>query len=202
MLSIGPAGSQADAIAITGSASLIDETGQPVTLSSYKQYLRLVFFGYTQCPDICPLTMYFVANALKMLGPDAEKVRVLFITIDPKRDTPEILANYTAAFHPAIIGLTGSYDTLMDITEEFRTTFGYTITADGKERTVGRHEYAILAADAPYVPYHSSQIYLLDRAGRIADVIGYGSDGNDIAARLRKALAATNDAQEAGDVKQ
>ena len=188
---------QAETLTVAASVQLTDENGQPATLDEYRQYLRLVFFGYTRCPDICPLTMYFVGNALRSLGAEAARVRVLFITIDPNYDTPAVLAQYTDAFHPAIIGLTGSYDKLMTVTEEFSTTFGYTITEDGQERPVSGREYTTLSADAPYVPYHGSQIYLLDGRDRIVDVIGYGSDAADIAARIHQHLA--NDSQDARD---
>jgi protein SCO1/2 len=181
---------QADEINVNSEAVLIDEAGQQVTLDSYAEYLRLVFFGYTSCPDICPLTMYQVGAALKSLGPDAERIRVLFISIDPRRDTPAVLDRYTNAFHPLIIGLSAGYATLMAVTETFRTTFGYTIAEGDQERPVSRSEYESLPADAPYVPYHSSQIYMLDHAGRLLDIIGYGSSADEIAGRLRQYLGA------------
>ena len=199
VLTTSAASAQTSEIVINANVNLLAETGEPITIDDYKPYLRLIFFGYTQCPDICPLTMYFVAGALKSLGPAAEQVRVLFISIDPKRDTPAVLASYTDAFHPSIIGLSGAIAALDTITEEFHTTFGYTLMEDGLERPVGRSEYDALTADAPYVPYHSSQIYILDRDDRLVDIIGYGSDSADIAARIRQYLDAGNNEQEAAD---
>jgi protein SCO1/2 len=181
---------QAGGIDVNSDAALIDETGQQVTLDSYADHLRLVFFGYTSCPDICPLTMYQVAAALKSLGPYAERIRVLFISIDPRRDTPAVLDRHTNAFHPLIIGLSAGYETLMAVTETFRTTFGYTIEEGDRERPVRRSEYENLPADTTYVPYHSSQIYMLDHAGRLLDIIGYGSGAEEIAGRLRQYLGA------------
>ncbi|MBF8269484.1 MAG: electron transporter [Gammaproteobacteria bacterium] len=188
ILTAGAARPQANEIVINANVNLLAESGEPITINDYKSYLRLIFFGYTQCPDICPLTMYFVAGALKSLGPDAERVRVLFITIDPKRDTPAVLAKYTDAFHSSIIGLSGAVATIDGITEALHTTYGYTLMEDGRERPVSRSEYEALTADAPYVPYHSSQIYILDQKDRLVDVIGYGSDSADMAVRIREHL--------------
>lgn len=179
---------RATELTITNTAGLVEETGRPVVLDDYRDYLRLVFFGYTHCPDICPLTLYYVGAALKSLGPAAERIRVLFITVDPKRDTAAALAKYTGAFHPSIVGLTGDLDAIASLTASFRTAFGYTLIENGKERPVDRSEYATMPADAAYVPYHSSQLYILDREGRLLDVIGYGSSAEDIAARLREHL--------------
>ena len=187
-LAAGAAPAQDSEIVINANVNLTAETGETVTIDRYNPFLRLVFFGYTQCPDICPLTMYFVAGALKSLGPDAERVRVLFISIDPRRDTPAVLARYTEAFHPSIIGLSGATAAIDAITEEFHTTYGYTLMEDGRERPVDRREYETLTVDTPYVPYHSSQIYILDRNNRLVDIIGYGSDSADIAARIRQYL--------------
>lgn len=170
----------------TKSTGLIDETGKQAAIDDYNGFYRLVFFGYTHCPDVCPLTMYYVTTALKSLGDAASSIRVLFISIDPRRDTPEALAKYTDAFHPSIIGFTGSYDHLNEIAAGFRTTFGYTVEEDGGERTLTPKEYETLPVDAPYVPFHSSQIYLLDRDGTLLDIIGYGSKPADIAARIRE----------------
>jgi protein SCO1/2 len=170
----------------TKSTGLIDETGKQAAIDDYNGLYRLVFFGYTHCPDVCPLTMYYVATALRSLGEAANSIRVLFISIDPKRDTPEALAKYTDAFHPSIIGFTGSYDDLKAAASGFRATFGYTVEEDGSERTLSPEEYETMPVGAPYVPFHSSQIYLLDREGTLLDIIGYGSKPADIAAKIRE----------------
>lgn len=185
-----PAESFAAATGIDASSVyLVDESGQSVNLGSYRGSPHLVFFGYTYCPDICPLTLYSVATALKSMGSAADDLKVLFISVDPRRDTPEVLARYTDAFHPAMIGLTGSYDQISNATEVFRTTFGYHIDEDGRERPLSEQEYLQMPADSAYVPYHSSQIYLLGADGVLLDIIGYGSKPDDIAARIRENLA-------------
>ena len=106
---------------------LVDETGRGVTHADYEGQLRLVFFGFTSCPDICPITLSNVAAALQSMGDLAEQITVLFVSIDPHRDSPERLEQYTQAFHPSVVGLTGSYEQLEKVTKGFRTTFGFTL---------------------------------------------------------------------------
>ncbi len=174
----------------TSQVELIDESGRPVTIDSYEGYLRLVFFGFSHCPDICPLTLFYTASALRSLEQGADKVRVLFISVDPKRDTPEVLARYTGAFHDSVIGLTGTYEQIETATKNFRTTFGFNLREGGKERALDKDEYLSIPADAPYTPYHSSQIYILDPNGDLLDIIGYGSKADLIAEKIREHLPA------------
>jgi len=188
ILAIGTGTVPASIIDVSG-VNLIDETGQPVTIDSFDGYLRLVFFGYTHCPDICPLTLFYTASALKTLGKDAaDNVRVLFVSVDPKRDTPEVLARYTGSFHESIIGLTGTYEQIRTAAASFRTSFGYNLREKGKEKSLDKEEYLSLPADAPYVPYHSSQIYVLGPEGDLLDIIGYGSKTDAIAEKIQAYL--------------
>ncbi len=157
------------------SFELVDESGNTVTEASYAGQLQLVFFGFTSCPDICPITLHNIAAALNSLGLPASNVGVLFISIDPNTDTPERLKVYTDAIHPSIIGLTGTYDQLLDVTAGFRTTFGFSRMADGQGSPLSREEYEALPPTEAYVPYHSSQVYLVGPDGALLDIIGYGS---------------------------
>jgi protein SCO1 len=86
---------------------LSDHDGKERTLADFRGKAVAIFFGYTQCPDVCPTTLAEMAHALKLLGPDGARVQVLFITVDPKRDTPDLLRHYVPAFHPSFIGLRG-----------------------------------------------------------------------------------------------
>lgn len=86
---------------------LFDATGKPVSLADFRGKVVALFFGYTHCPDVCPTTLADMARVMAMLGKDADKVQVLFVTLDPERDTREILAQYPPAFHPTFIGLSG-----------------------------------------------------------------------------------------------
>jgi len=86
---------------------LLDATGQPRSLANYRDKVVVLFFGYTHCPDVCPTTMADMAQVMNQLGGDAEKVQVIFITLDPQRDTRALLAQYPPAFYPTFIGLSG-----------------------------------------------------------------------------------------------
>jgi len=167
---------------------MLDETGQVTTLEDYADYTRLVFFGFTSCAHICPMTLSKVGMALNMLGPLAEEVRVIFISVDPKRDTPDVLARYTDNFHASIVGFTGTYDQIETMTASLRTTFSYSMKIDGKTRPLTREEYLQIDPTASYVPIHSSQIYVLSESGDIADIIGYGSKAADMEAILQTYL--------------
>src|SRR4029453_17827255 len=85
--------------------ALTDHTGKPRTLADYRGKAVVVFFGYTQCPDVCPTTLATLAETMKLLGPDADRVQVVFITVDPERDTPALLSQYVPAFAPRFVGL-------------------------------------------------------------------------------------------------
>ncbi len=171
------------------SFDLVDENGEAATSGDYSGHLRLVFFGYTSCPDICPVTLLNVTTAIRALGPLAEDIIVLFISVDPQRDRPEVLASYTAAFHPSVIGLTGSYEQLVEVTGRFRTTFGFNVTVEGVDRPLSEDEYLALEPGARYTPYHGSQVYMLGRDGELLDIIGFGTNPDLIEKKLREVLA-------------
>jgi protein SCO1/2 len=181
--------SAAPTIDIDMSFELVDETANVVSLNDYDSQLRLVFFGFTTCPDICPITLQNVGMALNSMESKPTDVTVLFISIDPKRDSPERLAQYTGAFHSAVVGLTGSYEQIVAVTTEFRTTFGHTmIDADGQERPLSQEDYESLPPTAAYNPFHSSQLYVIGSDGELLDIIGYGSTPSQIETTLRKYL--------------
>ena len=171
------------------SFSLVDETGRSVTDADFTGRLRLVFFGYTSCPDICPITLANISAALESLGEQAKDLSVLFISIDPKRDTPERLQAYTGAFHPSIIGLTGNYVQIAKVTAGFRTTFGFTVRdGTGVEQPLNRIQYETIPEFADYTPLHSSQVYVIGPDDELLDVIGYGSKPHKIEETLHKHL--------------
>ena len=171
------------------SFELIDSSGSTVSASDFGGRLRLVFFGFTSCPDICPITLQNIAIALRSLDATRDDVTVLFISVDPKRDTPDRLREYTGAFHPSVVGLTGTYEQIVSVTEGFRTTFGFTIADDqGRERPLDQAEYKALPASAHYSPYHSSQVYVIGVNDELLDIIGYGSNPSQIETKLRSFL--------------
>lgn len=174
---------------IDTSFELIDEAGKAVTSEEYSGSLRLIFFGFTSCPDICPITLQNISMALDSLDALAEQVTVLFISVDPKRDTPQRLQQYTDAFHPSIIGLTGTYEQILAVTTGLRTTFGYNLSEDdGQERALNRDDYEALPLTASYSPYHSSQVYVVGADDNLLDIIGYGSTPSQIEKNLRTYL--------------
>jgi cytochrome oxidase Cu insertion factor (SCO1/SenC/PrrC family) len=159
---------------ISGRFELIDHNGNTVNERSYDGKLRLVFFGFTQCPDICPTTLLEVRSALNDLGEDAEQVQTLFVSIDRKNDTQEQLASYVAAFHPSIIGLTGSEEQVEAAAAAFNVTYGVQSAA---ESASGQEEI-----------FHTTYLFLMDREGRFLDVFGYGTKGERIADRVGENL--------------
>ena len=135
--------------------SLTDHTGRDVTENDYSGRWQLVVLGFTYCPDICPTTLAFVGTVLDLLGPDVERVAPLFISVDPERDTVEIMAEYVAAFHPRIIGLTGSPAQIAAAAEEFKAYY---------EK---REEDSVPDG---YLVAHSGRIYLMRPDGRFEAV--------------------------------
>jgi protein SCO1 len=125
-------------------------TGKSVTASDFRGKIVLLYFGYTQCPDICPLTMQRVSEILQRLGKDAANVRVLFVTVDPNRDTLPVLKEYTAAFSPDLVGLRGDANQIARLARRYR--IAYSVTPATKSH--------------PYEVTHSSAIYVFDRDGK------------------------------------
>jgi protein SCO1/2 len=142
--------------------------GQSFHLSDQRGKVTLLYFGYTSCPDLCPTTLADASQVLKELGNDAERVRFLFVTVDPERDTPDVLAHYVAAFNPAIVGLTGTPDELASV----RQAFG--VLAD-KE-----------APDA--LVTHTSRVFLVDPEGRLRLSYVYGTPPDDMVQDIRQLL--------------
>lgn len=131
--------------------ALVDMDGKPFALSQLQGKSVLVFFGYTFCPDVCPLTMAELKQTKTLLGPLAEKVAVLYVSVDPERDTPEVLKKYIGSFDPEFIGVTGDIDTV----RRFATEFG---AAFEKQKPQG--------TSASYLVAHTSFTYLLDADGK------------------------------------
>jgi len=154
---------------IGGELRLLDPDGKPRTLADFRGKVVVVVFGYTQCPDVCPTTLADFASALRKLGPEAASVQVLFVTVDPKRDTAELLRQYVPAFHPAFLGLRGDAAATSKVTREFRV---YAQERSGK--TVGS-----------YTVDHSAQSFVFDRQGRVRLIIGYGAPSEAIASDLK-----------------
>jgi protein SCO1/2 len=138
-------------LALGGPFALIDEAGRPVTEADFGGRWLLLYFGYTFCPDVCPTELGTVAAAIDALGADAERVVPVFITIDPERDQPALIADYVARFHPRLRGLTGSPQQIAEAARRYRVYYAKTRRAE--------------AAD--YLMDHSSFIYLVGPDARV-----------------------------------
>lgn len=145
--------------AIVNSYSLTDHTGRTVTSDAYDGQWQLVFFGFTFCPDICPTTLAYMASLMDILGPEADRVAPIFVTVDPARDTVDVMAEYVAAFHPRLIGLTGTEAQVAEAAGNFRVWY---------ERSED--------ATAPdgYLMAHSGYIYLMRPDGGFDSVYREG----------------------------
>lgn len=110
---------------------LFDPSGRARSLADFRDKVVVLFFGYTQCPDVCPTTLADMAQVMRLLDKDAERVQVIFVTLDPERDTPELLAQYPAAFHPSFIGLYGDAAATAAAAEAFGVVYRRQPTRDG-----------------------------------------------------------------------
>lgn len=131
---------------IRSAFTLTDHNGRAVTEADYAGRWQLVFFGFTHCPDICPTTLAYMANVLDLLGSKADNVAPLFVTVDPARDTVPVIAAYVSAFHPRMIGLTGTKAQVAEATGNYRTWF-----EPGEDAT----------APDGYVMAHAGHLYLM-----------------------------------------
>ena len=157
-----------------GPFSLISGDGRTVTDKSFPGRWLIVYFGYTFCPDICPTTLGAIAEALEQLGPSAAKVQPLFITVDPRRDTPEVMRKYVSAFDRRLIGLTGSPAAIAAVARAYHVFYE-------RDDTEGS-----------YVIDHSTWIYVMNPAGDLAKALPGGSTGADIAATVAALTGKTN----------
>jgi protein SCO1/2 len=153
--------------------ALTDHNGKPRTLADFKGKAVVVFFGYTQCPDVCPTTMAEMATVMKELGPQADNVQVLFITVDPERDTPELLSKYVPAFDSRFLGLVGDKAAIDKVAKEFKVFYQ---KVPGKE-------------PGSYTMDHTAGSYVFDPQGRIRLFVRHGQGAEPIAHDLRLLLS-------------
>jgi protein SCO1/2 len=158
---------------IGSSFRLGDARGHERSLADYRGKVVVVAFGYTHCPDVCPMTLANLANARRKLGKQGDEVQVLFVSVDPKRDTPELLGRYVAAFDPTFVGLGGSPAEVQRTVKDFRLYV--------EERPTGKGDYSV---------DHSAQIFAYDRKGNLRLVIPQTAAPEAIASDLRVLLDA------------
>lgn len=151
---------------------LTDHNGQPRSLKDFAGKVVVVFFGYTQCPDVCPTSMSELAEVKRALGADGGKLQGIFVTVDPERDTPEVLKAYMASFDPSFLALRGTPGQLAAVAKDFKI---YYKRVDGQTPT-------------SYTMDHSAGSYVYDPAGRLRVYHRYGSGAQALAADVRALL--------------
>lgn len=151
------------------SYELTDTSGETVTAEDMDGNIRLMFFGFTSCPDICPTTLQKLARVVRNLPEPVRKdVKIIFVSVDPERDTPERIGSYVGFFSDSIIGLTGSEENLRELSKRYRTTFGYETPDEG-----GNYDVS-----------HSSAVYVFDRDGAARLLVRPGQSAEALTADL------------------
>jgi protein SCO1/2 len=156
-----------------GNFALNDQDGKPRTLADFKGKAVVIFFGYTHCPDVCPTTMAEMSAVMKQLGTDADRVQVLFVTVDPERDTPALLKQYVPAFDPRFIGLSGDAEATAKVAKEFRVFY---------QKVPGK-------AEGSYTMDHTAASYVFDPQGRVRLFVRHGQGPDPIVHDLKILLA-------------
>ncbi len=152
--------------------SLPDALGRMRSLADFKGKVSVVFFGYTQCPDVCPTTLAELAQVKKSLGADGDRVQGIFVTVDPERDTPELLKAYVGNFDPSFVALRGSADQTKAVAREFKVFY---MKVPGK-------------TEGTYTMDHTAGSYVIDTQGRLRLFVRYGAPADALAADLRQLL--------------
>jgi protein SCO1/2 len=178
LVACGPQKPQFNNTDITGadygkSLQLADQNGKVRTLGDFKGSAVLVFFGYTQCPDVCPTTLAEMKAVKKLLGEDGKRFQVLFITVDPERDTAELLGQYMAAFDPTFLGLRGDAEATARVAKDFKVFY---------QKVPG-------STPDTYSMDHSAGSYIFDPQGRLRLYVRHGQPADKVAADIKLLLA-------------
>lgn len=157
------------ASAVGGPFKLVDQNGRTVTEQDMKGKPFLVFFGFTHCPDVCPTALFDMSEVFRKLGPDADRAAALFITVDPERDTPEVMKTYLSSFDPHLRGLTGDEAAIDGVVKAYRA-----------------YARKVPSPDGSYTMDHTGLVYLMDKEGRFVAPFNLKRRPEDSAADLRK----------------
>lgn len=161
---------------VGGPFELTNQDGKRVTDADFRGRYMLVFFGYTYCPDVCPTTLQLMTQALEKLGPRAANIQPVFITIDPERDTPEVMKSYVSNFGAGLVGLTGSSEDIAKVARAYRVYFQKAQGGDAKT----------------YLMDHSSIIYLMGPDGRFVKHFTYTTDVDKLATEISAAAGSSS----------
>ncbi|MBX2805042.1 MAG: SCO family protein [Hyphomicrobiales bacterium] len=174
----GQQGIQSGKALIGGEFTLTNHTGETVTDKDFHGKYMLVSFGYTFCPDICPAELQLMTDAMEKMGETQNDVVPVFVTIDPTRDTVELMREYVSNFHPRMVGLTGTEEQIKKAAEAYRVFYARTETDNAD------NEY--------YLMDHSTFIYLMDRNGEYIQHFPYGINADDLATRISQAVSTSS----------
>ena len=158
----------------TADITFVDQDGTPRTLRDYRGRLLAVFFGFARCPDVCPTRLFELSQLMEQLGSDRQRVQVLFVTLDPERDTPAVLKSYLAAFDPAFAGATGTEEQIRTLAARFYVAYRKVPVGDD------------------YTIDHSAATYLIDPAGQRVFVSGSDTSATEMVQGIRRLLASTD----------
>ncbi|MGU3494609.1 SCO family protein [Xanthobacteraceae bacterium A53D] len=156
---------------VGGPFQMVDQDGQPVTEAATKGRPTLVFFGFTHCPDVCPTALFEISEMFAALGPDADKARAIFITVDPERDTPEVMKSYISSFVPQLRGYTGSVEQVEAVKKGFRV-----------------FARKVPLSDGGYTMDHTAVVYLMDKDGNFVAPFNIKRPPAEAAAELKRYL--------------
>ncbi|MFD2206265.1 SCO family protein [Kiloniella antarctica] len=170
-----------------GPFELTDHAGKIRRDSDWNGQFKMIFFGYTNCPAICPTTLQDITDALDILGEDAQEIQPIFITIDPRRDTKEVLADYVSSFYPGLVGLTGTEQQISKVAKIYRVQ-RHKILLSEEDHSAHTGQ----AGDVNYDAAHSTLTYLMGRDGKFLTLFPYDTRGEVMAERLRGYLAGSS----------
>ena len=159
-------------VPVGGPFSLVNHNGRTVSEEDFKGEYLLVYFGFTHCADTCPLGLYVISAALKQLAGLGDQVRPVFVTLDPKRDTVDVMSEYVQAFHPRMVGLTGTHEQVTAMAKTFGMAF-----------MVGDF-------DGEYVVYHTTFTFLMNREGEFLKAFSHGLEIDELSHAIREVLEA------------
>jgi cytochrome oxidase Cu insertion factor (SCO1/SenC/PrrC family) len=162
-------------VPVGGAFSLTDQTGKPVTEKSWPGKYKLVFFGYTHCPDTCPATLQKLAAVMQNLDPKGEKLVPLFITVDPERDTVDVMAKYVANFGPTIVGLTGTEAQIKAVEETYKV---YAAKQPGQSKG----DYA------EYLEDHSAYVYLMSPDDKLLQTLSFDETAETMIGKIKESV--------------
>lgn len=166
-----PASTDAPIVKVGGPFELTAEDGTRFSSTSLTGKPFIIYFGFTHCPDVCPTAMFEISEVLKDVGEPAKDLKVLFVSVDPERDTPQLLKDYTETFDPRIIGLTGSKEDIERVTKSYRVY------------------YRKVPTGGSYTMDHTASLYLMDGKGQLVSVINHGAERKDAVEKVRRLLS-------------